>query len=203
VNALASRPQTEITRSRFAACVRRFATQVKMNGLRARRSLAVGQRSGAAECLADPRGGARRIVSMLSGWAHRETSRSERSLVHDSRGRDAQRVRLSHACTIAACRPAAARRRVERVHSSLLVRFRLGGRLVGLRGRLGQRIAKPHQQEGRDRAQDPRPDEPPDSRAVLALRQTGIDQRKGSSPDETLGRILQHGACGGGGCRIV
>ena len=49
VNALASRPG----RSRFAACVRPFCRK----GLRARRSLRVGQRGDVAECLANRRGG--------------------------------------------------------------------------------------------------------------------------------------------------
>ena len=68
VNAPATRPG----RSRFAACVRALR-----QGLRARRSLRVGQRSGVAECLADRRGPGhhrwrgprpRRCCAGRSGW---------------------------------------------------------------------------------------------------------------------------------------
>jgi len=93
VNALASRPQTEITRSRLrraygvlrpklesTGCARGGLPCFNLGGPNARRGGVPGQSS--------PR--SRWIVSMLSDRAHRDTSRPERSLVHGSRGRNAR-----------------------------------------------------------------------------------------------------------------
>jgi hypothetical protein len=77
VNALASRPG----RSRFAACVRRFATRACVHeGLS-------GWASGGARPSAWPT-----LAGVLADClsAHRETSRPEKSLVHGSRGRNAR-----------------------------------------------------------------------------------------------------------------
>ena len=73
VNALASRPG----RSRFAACVRRFATKGCVRG----------GLSGWASAVAWPSAWPTVAVVLANCLsAHRETARPERSLVHDSRG---------------------------------------------------------------------------------------------------------------------
>ena len=77
VNALASRPG----RSRFAACVRRFVARGCVRGGLAGWASAVASPSAWPTLAAE-------LADCLS--AHRETSRPEKSLVHDSRGQNAR-----------------------------------------------------------------------------------------------------------------